>query len=201
MKSIEIKTKNTPYNINRSLFRRWSPLSFSSKEIQRDDMNRIFSASAWAASSMNEQPWFYYYTFKKDKDTFNEYLNCLMPGNIVWAKNANVLVLSLAKKHFDRNQKLNRHYMHDVGAANAQLLIQATDMDIYGHIMGGFDIDKTIKTFNIESNIEPVCFIALGYLDDPDFLDEPYKSRELTERTRKDISSFTFEGIQDNIAS
>ena len=48
--------------------------------------------------------------------------------------------------------------MHDVGAANTQLLLQAAHQEIYGHIMGGFDMDKTIETFDIPENLEPVCF-------------------------------------------
>ena len=35
--------------------------------------------------------------------------------------------------------------------------------------------------------MEPVVFIALGYLDSPEKLEEPFKTREITPRTRKPL--------------
>lgn len=83
--------------------------------------------------------------------------------------------------------------MHDAGAANTQLLLQAAHQDIYGHMMGGFDMEKTIETFNIPENIEPVCFMVLGYLDKAETLEEPFKSRETAPRNRKSVEEFATE--------
>jgi nitroreductase len=75
--------------------------------------------------------------------------------------------------------------MHDTGAANTTLLLQAAELDIYGHMLGGFDMQKTISEFSIDDDWEVACFIALGYLGSPDNLEEPFKTREITPRTRK----------------
>lgn len=188
--SIEIKKAKTRQNIHPLLSKRWSARSFSSKSIEQPILDSLFEAASWASSSMNEQPWEYWYVTKKDASKFTLFLNLLMDGNKPWAKNADVLVLCLAHKNFERNGQFNRHYMHDCGAANANLLLQAAEHDIYGHLIGGFHMEITQKTLSISEEREPVCFIALGYLDTPEKLEEPFLTRELTPRSRKALSTF-----------
>lgn len=51
---------------------------------------------------------------------FERLLSCLAEGNQEWARNAPVLMLSVAKLYFERNGVENRHAFHDVGAAAAK---------------------------------------------------------------------------------
>ena len=181
--------------MNRSMHplivKRWSPRSFTEENINEKDLETIFTAASWAPSSMNEQPWRYLYAHRGDED-FNKFVDCLSPTNQEWAKDAAVLIISLAEKYYARNGRPNRHYMHDTGSANVSLLLQALHLGIHGHMMGGFNIEKTIETFNIPENLEPVCFIALGYLDSPEKLDEPLRIREMAQRSRKSLPELVF---------
>jgi nitroreductase len=114
-----------------------------------------------------------------------------MPGNQPWAKNAAVMLAVLANKKLDNGAE-NKAAKHDVGAANTTLMLQALTMGIYGHVMGGFDTAKAIELLDIDTEMqEPVVFIALGYLDAPEKLEEPFKTRELTGRTRKSVSEIS----------
>ncbi len=190
LESIAVKEAQTRYPVHEFIRRRWSARAFSSQSIQHDTLMALLEAAAWAPSSMNEQPWVYLYAHKGE-EAFEHMAECLVPGNR-WAANAPLLLLSLARKTFAANDKTNRHALHDVGAANAHLLLQAAAMDIYGHQMGGFDMGKTIERFAVPENMEPVCFIALGYLDEPETLEEPFRTREITPRTRKPLEAFAF---------
>lgn len=191
MKSIEVKTPATKYNVAPFITKRWSARAFSNQPISDDMMATLFEAASWAASSMNEQPWMFYYAHQ-GSEAFTRMAACLMDGNKVWAENSAVLVLSLAKRKFERNGTQNRHAMHDIGAANSTLLMQAAEMDVYGHMMGGFHLDKALEAFNIDTEeYEPACFIALGYLGEADTLEEPFQGRELAPRNRKELSEFT----------
>jgi nitroreductase len=181
---MNIKAVQSDIKINDLIAKRWSARSFSDTPIQESEMQTLFEAARWTSSSMNEQPWQFLYAHKCDS-AFQKFYNCLLPGNQPWCAGASVLVLSLAKKNFAGNNKPNRHYMHDTGAANTTLLLQAAELDIYGHMLGGFDMQKTISEFNIDDEWEVACFIALGYLGSPDNLEEPFKTREITPRTRK----------------
>ncbi len=177
---------NSNIKLNDLIAKRWSPRSFSNKAIDDNLLINIFEAARWAPSSMNEQPWIYYYA-KRGEPGFDKILDCLMPANKIWAKNAAVLIISAANNKYKRGNTPNRHYMYDSGSANQNLLLQALELDIYGHPMGGFDVEKTITDFLLGEEIEPICIIALGYLDQPEKLEEPYRSRETAERKRKPI--------------
>ncbi|MBL7817921.1 MAG: nitroreductase family protein [Saprospiraceae bacterium] len=185
----EIKAAKTQYGVASFITDRFSPRAFSDKEISAETMNTLFEAASWAASANNEQPWVYYFAHK-NTEGFNRLFDCLMPGNRPWAKDAAVLVVSAARKTFAANGNNNVAAAHDLGMANAQLLLQACAMDIYGHPIGGFDKQKTAEFLEMGENLQPLCMFALGYLGDAEQLEEPYKSRELSERTRKPLSEF-----------
>jgi nitroreductase len=184
-----IKEADTQNDIHPLIRKRWSARAFSEQAIDDATMQQLFEAASWAPSSMNEQPWKYMYAHKSDP-SFQDFFECLLAGNKLWNDNASVLILSLAQKQFSNNANDNRHAWHDVGAANTLLLLQAADLNIFGHQLGGFDREKTIETFNLPENLEPVCFISLGYLGDVERLKEPFKTREFVKRTRKNISEF-----------
>lgn len=187
----QIKIPNTIYPVAPFILNRWSARSFSPKEISTDQIYTLFEAASWAASSMNEQPWLYFYA-SKNTDGFKKLFSCLLKGNQPWAKNASVLILSLARKNFKRNNNFNLHYMHDVGAANTTLLLQAAHMGILGHMMGGIDFQQIKQEFNLPDDLEISCILALGYPDNADKLEEPFKTRELTERKRNHLNEFVF---------
>ena len=88
----------------------------------------------------------------------------------------------------ERNGQLNHSRLHDLGLANAQLLMQATSMDIYGHLMGGFDHARAQQELGLDPAEEEVfCILALGRLTSPESLEEPFRTRERTMRTRRPL--------------
>jgi nitroreductase len=188
-----IKKAATENPVHEIISKRWSPRAFNGQSIPEKDLHTIFESASWAFSSMNYQPWRYVYAQKSDENNFNLLLDCLVPFNQEWAKNASVIILSLAKKKYD-DGKLNFYAPHDVGAANATLALQAQSMGIYSHLMGGFDKNKTIQNLNIDSEeYEPVVLIALGYVDSPEKLTESLAKREIAPRKRKAVSEITRE--------
>jgi hypothetical protein len=51
---------------------------------------------------------------------------------------------------------------------------------------------KTIETLNLDAEkLEPIAFLALGYLDEAEKLEEPFKTRELTPRSRKGVGEIS----------
>jgi nitroreductase len=168
---------------------RWSPRAFSDHVISPEEAESLFEAARWAPSNMNEQPWKYYYAFKEDSEKFNLFVDCLKPGNQVWAKNASILILSTARKHFIYKEKINRHAMHDTGAANVLLCLQANNMGYQAHQMGGFKPDETYDSFGIDNEkYELVTFIAVGKPGDPSTLPENLRKSEIKPRRRKSLN-------------
>lgn len=185
-----IKEAKTIYPVHDLIAKRWSARAFSDKSIAEDELLTLLEAASWASSSINEQPWNYLYSLKGTSG-FETMWNLLSSGNQPWVKNASVLVMCVANKTFSKNGDFNRHYMHDVGMANANLLTQATSMGIYCHILGGYDRNLTDETFSIPDNQEVVCFITLGYLGDGESLEEPFRTREITPRSRKSVQEIS----------
>lgn len=186
-----IKIANTKHDVLDLIKNRWSPRSFSDQVIPEKDLHTMLEAAGWAASANNEQPWQYFYA-SKNHDGFAEIADSLLSGNKPWAQHADVLLVAVARKTYEANQKENSSALHDLGMANAHLLLQASVLGIYGHMMGGFDKSKIEKTLGLTENQEAVIVIALGYLDEADKLEEPYKTREITPRVRKPLSDFVF---------
>lgn len=180
-----IKTAKTQHSIYPLLKERWSARSFKDQEITKEDIARLLEAASWAPSSMNEQPWRYRVAFS-ESDAFTKMVECLSPGNQIWAQNASVMMLVTAETHH-ANGHPNAYAWYDTGAANQTLLLQAASMGILGHLMGGFHATKAVDLFDIPPTELPVVFIALGYPDEPEKLPEPFMSRELSPRSRKPI--------------
>lgn len=188
------KLAGTEYPIDNLLQQRWSPLAFCDQRVEPEKLRSLLEAARWAASSFNEQPWNFIVATKDNNDEFERLLSCLAESNQQWAQNAPVLMLSVAKLYFERNGTENRHAFHDVGAAVAELAIQATALNLFIHQMAGFDVLKARQVYNIPEGYEPVAAIALGYLGDPQNLSEQLQQRELAARTRKPLEEFVFSG-------
>ena len=182
----------THYPVHELIRSRWSPRSFSAQPVAQEQLNQVFEAASWAFSAMNLQPWQYIYAHKADTEAFQKILDCLMPGNQPWAKNAPVLIIALARTTTPDGQP-NGAAMHDLGAANATLILEATALGLHGHLMGGFDRDKTRRDFNLPDSLTPAVVIALGYAGAAEQLEEPFLSREKAARARKPVAEFAFQ--------
>ena len=175
---------------------RWSPRAFADRLVEPEKLCSLLEAARWAASSYNEQPWSFLVATRDRTDAFEKMVGCLVEGNVPWASKAPVLLLSVAKPSFDRNDKPNRHALHDVGLAVGNLCLQATSQDLFVHQMAGFYADKAREAFGIPDEYEPVVMIALGYLDHSG--DSPHESPP---RSRKPLGDFVYTGSWGNVAS
>src|SRR4051794_15453515 len=102
--------------------RRWSPRAFDpNRPVSADQLHTLLEAARWAPSSFNEQPWAFLVATHDDPDGFRMMLSCLMEKNQQWAKDAPVLMISVAHKTFTKTGAPNRHAFHDVGQAVANL--------------------------------------------------------------------------------
>lgn len=183
-----IKIANTQNEVMDLIKNRWSPRSFSTKDLNTATVETILEAGSWAPSANNSQPWRFIYALRGTPG-FDKLLSTLAPGNVPWAKNAAALVASIGIRELPDTQQKNHYYMHDVGMATSFMLLQALNMDVYGHVMAGFNKQHAAELLGLPATEEAVSMLALGYIDSAEKLDEPYKTRELTPRSRNPISA------------
>ncbi|MFN8576632.1 MAG: nitroreductase family protein [Candidatus Sericytochromatia bacterium] len=185
------KNAETKLPIMDLLQKRWSPRAFSDKKIENDTLVRIFEAARWSPSCANGQPWRFIVGVKDENTTYSKITNHLDEGNKIWTKFAPVLVLLIAKKTYD-NGKENAWNEYDLGQAASYITFQAMSENIYAHQMAGFNQEAITKEFNIPNDYIAKTVMALGYIGEPDILNEKLKERELLKRERKNLNDLVF---------
>ncbi len=182
------------YPINYLLRQRWSPRTFSDRNVEPEKIRSVLEAARWAASSSNEQPWNFLVALKSETAEFEKMLSCLVEKNQQWARSAPVLMLACASTVSPRTQKPNRHAYYDLGQAVMSLVVEATALGLHLHQMAGFSPDKARELYAIPHSADAVAAIAIGYVGDPNSLPDELKSRELTPSERKPLGEFVYAG-------
>jgi nitroreductase len=186
------KPADTHFPIHDLLSRRWSPRAFVERPVEPEKIQRVLEAARWASSCFNEQPWVFIIATADQAAEHGKLLSCLVEGNQVWAKRAPLLMITVAKQHFDHNGQPNRHAFHDVGLAVGNLVVQATAMDLVVHQMAGILPEAIRECFSLPSGYEPVTGLAIGYPGDLNTLPEEIRERERAPRSRKAVQEFVF---------
>jgi hypothetical protein len=187
------KFAKTIYPVNNLSKIRWSPRAFAEKPVEKAKMRSILEAARWSPSAGNEQPWRFMIGFRDD-ETWQKIFETLDEGNKVWVKSVPVLLLSIGKKVWSRNNTPYAHFQYDTGQSVAHLTFEAMNQGLFVHQMAGFDAERAILAFDIPPDHQPLTAIALGYIGDPSTLPEELKERELSLRKRKDFSELIFSG-------
>ena len=175
--------------------RRWSPRVFEDREVERSTILTLLEAARWAPSCFNEQPWRYLVFDGSDREALERARACLVEGN-AWALKSPVLMVSVARNNFSKNEAPNRTAQHDVGLASEDLVLQAVASGLAAHQMAGFDVERTRTEFGIPGDYTPIAMIAIGYPYRGDLaaLPEKVRARELAGRSRKPMGEIAFAG-------
>jgi nitroreductase len=171
---------------------RWSPRSFADRAVSAADLEKIFEAARWSASSYNEQPWRFFVGLKGDP-TYDKIYSTLVSFNQYWAKSAPVLILGVASTKFAHNGEKNAYCLYDLGAASSHLTLQAASLGLSTHSMAGFDQAAAMTAFDVPADFIAGAVIALGYQGEPAELgQEQMIAMEQAPRERKALSDFVF---------
>jgi nitroreductase len=191
---LEDEQKVCDYPIHPLIASRRSPRAFAATSVEPETLTSLMEAARWAPSCMNEQPWSFIVATKENESDFDRLLGCLIEFNVQWAQHAPVLLLSVAKLTFEATGELNRHALHDIGQAIANLTFQATVLGLVVHQMAGFDVEKARREFSIPQGYEPVAAAAIGYPGNSAELPEKLRKKDASPRKRKPLVKFVFEG-------
>ncbi|MES2501706.1 MAG: nitroreductase family protein [Pseudomonadota bacterium] len=181
--------------INETIANRWSGRAFdSAKAVSKEQIISLCEAARWAPSCFGDEPWrFMVWDKNSNADAWQKAFDCLVPGNQEWVKNAPVLLLVCADTLFGHNQKPNRWAQYDTGAAAENLCLQAADLGLMAHQMGGFNVDATREKFAIPEQFTLMAMVAVGYAGDANQLSDDLKARELAARKRKPLADLFFD--------
>lgn len=127
-------------------------------------MEAMIQAARWAPSSFNDQPWNFIVCDKLlTPEAYDKALDSIIPSQQTWAKNAPILVIVVARTKFAYNGKVNEWAQYDTGAAALNMALQASELDLMAHTIGGYNKEKIIEGFAVPKDFEPQSIIAIGY--------------------------------------
>ncbi|MFC2101827.1 nitroreductase family protein [Bacteroidota bacterium] len=184
------KPAQTNFPINELSRERWSPRTFSDDPVPTRFIASLLEAARWAPSASNEQPWRFIIGMKGD-DTWDQIYSTLIGWNKQWANQAPMLLLVIGMEHTSKGRP-NDWYAYDCGQAMAHISLEATNLGLFTHQMGGFSAEKLVELFEIPQGYKPLAVMAIGYYGDPDTLPEEMKEREIASRERKELKELVF---------
>ena len=188
---------DTDYEIFALLKQRYSPRTFRDEKIKKSQLNQLFEAARWSASSNNLQPWRFIYA-EKGSEAFDKIVNCLSDFNKKWAPEAPLLMLAIYKEKTD-DGKENFHALHDLGLCLGNMSVQAQYLDIALHHMAGVDWKKAQKEFNVPDGYHISSAIAVGYYGgELDKLPKKLQESELADRQRVPQEDFAFKEVWES---
>ena len=193
------KKAETSVPVNDLIARRWSGRAFDPvRPVADRDIVALLEAARWAPSCYGEQPWRYIVCNKHtNPDAWRKLLTSLAEGNRSWAGNAPLLILVVADNFMARDGRANRWGQYDTGAASMNLCLQATELGLMTHQMGGFDVQMTRKLFCIPVYCTPMSVLAVGSQLSVSAIAPEIRERELRPRMRRPLTECFFDGGWD----
>lgn len=174
---------------------RWSPRSFTGRELTETEVMALLEAARWAPSASNQQPWRLVWA-RRGEAEFAAMRDTLTGNNPVWAGRAGALVVVASKDTVPTRggaEVANRTASFDTGAAWMSLALQARAMGLFAHAMGGFDGDGLAAAVALPRGHTIHCVVAVGEQGPADALPEDLRARE-TPSARKPVAEIAMHG-------
>lgn len=189
------KRAQTSVPVLEAIASRWSGRAIDpDRPVRREHLLAMFEAARWAPSCFGDQPWHYVFGNRfRSEFGWQRAFDCLTTGNQLWAKNAPVLILSVASAEFRRDGRPNRWSQHDTGAASENLCLQGVALGLVVHQMGGFSVQRARESFAIPRDCQPMAIIAVGHPAPVDSLEGELRDKELAQRERLPLEECVFE--------
>lgn len=158
------------------LLARHSRVALSGAPLDPAVLMQLFEAARWAPSASNSQPWRFLYALAGTAE-FAAYFDLLVPFNQAWARPAGALILALAQSTSDAGKPQPWHAF-DTGAAWMALALQAAELGLVCHAMGGFDQARARAALGIPDGYAPQVMIAVGHPGRAEDLPEDHRGRD-----------------------
>lgn len=142
--------------------KRHSGTNFECRPLNRDQIIALIQSARWTPSSYNDQPWNFIFCDRySHPDSYAKAIDSIYGQE--WVENAPLLIISVVRPEFRYNQKENAWAQYDTGAAALSISLQAAELGLMSHQIGGFDPETIQKEFHLPNGYQPLSIIAVGY--------------------------------------
>jgi nitroreductase len=181
----------TQVPIHPDIAARWSPRAFDPDAVVTgEQLTALLEAARWAPTWGHRQPVRFVVGLRGD-ETFTAIAGVLKRGNR-YAHDAGALILLAADVGADGKTEL--YSSVDVGAAMANITIEAVSRSLIVHPMAGFDADAARAAFAIPDVVRPLVVVAVGSLGDYAKAAPEIVERDLRPRERLPLREVAFTG-------
>ena len=176
------------------LAERWSPRSFDTAYLLTQvEALSILEAGRWAPSSNNSQPWRFAYISRTDKLHAEICEKGLTGFNQAWAPDASALIAVCVQKQTADGRELTGA-KYDAGLSASLMLVQAQELGLYTHHIGGIVRDEIHRILGLDDNTEVLVLIAVGKIAPAEQLEGPAYEREIAPRVRLELDEIMLYG-------
>lgn len=189
----EVRDHRQPgHDIAPYLLNRWSPRAMTGEPLSDAELMPLFEAARWAPSCFNSQLWRFHYA-KRGTPHWEPFLGLLVEANRAWVSQAAALVVVLARKNFERNEKPSRTSQFDAGAAWENLALEGSRRRLVVHAMAGFDYERARSELRVPDVYDVLAMVAIGKRGKRD--DLPPKLRDVEQpNDRRPLAEILHEG-------
>lgn len=138
---------------------RYSCRSFSTKEVEKEKIEKILEAAKLAPTARNFQPQRILVLTEKEK--LQKLSNCTQYG---W--NAPVIMIVFYDKSvsYKRDKYDNKEFGDiDTSIVTTQMMLEAQTLGLGTTWVGAFDPKKLVETYSVPENLIPVAILPIGY--------------------------------------
>jgi nitroreductase len=187
------KTAITSAEIAPVLANRWSPRAYDvNHTASQHELLSILEAGRWAPSANNAQPWRFSIA-TRGSELFDQIVSALTGFNQAWAPNASaLLVISVLNQKADGTPYPGA--LLDAGLAAQNMMIQAEELGLAAHPIGGMVHDQMRKVLDLADNLDPIMAMTIGKRADASVLEGPAYEREVAPRVRLELDEIVLHG-------
>ena len=139
----------------------------TSRQVSNEQIRAMIESARWAPSSHNDQPWNFIICDRiQTPEAFAKALDTIKATNQKWAKDAALLIVVVARTKLLYKGKPNEYAEYDTGSAAISMALQAADLGLMAHQLGGIDKEKIVEVFQLPENCVPMTIMAIGYETD-----------------------------------
>lgn len=136
-----------------------------SRQVTLEQIDGLIEAARWAPSSHNDQPWNFIICEKSlTPEAYAKAFSSLKAATQQkWAVNAPLLIIIVARTKELYDGKLNYWNEFDTGSAAVSMALQAADLGLMAHQVGGFNKEMIRKEFQLPEDCKPMTIMIVGY--------------------------------------
>lgn len=145
--------------LKRHSYRAYDP----TQPVSKEQISAMIEAARWAPSSYNEQPWNFIFCDKySNPEAYMKALDSVYESQQQWVQNAPLLVVVVTRTKTSHKNKPNEWADYDTGAAAVSMALQASEMGLMAHQIGGFDKEKIRESFQLPEHHQPSAIMVVG---------------------------------------